>query len=263
MATALVQTAEFLPPPEVLAPEHPNLRRYDSELRSAARNYRQSVLKIGYYGARLRMTEGWRDLGFESEEDYRESLDVPRSTWYKYVRICQNYMQLSLPELEAYQITNLQLLLKVNPSIADNHPWMDEALALKPKKLAELVAERNRAVGDEREPLTSYRVTVPFLAKRAIEQQVEDFQKKHGLSSPGQALEFLIVDRAGEPGILTELSQIRKLLSGVAQSLQMKANRCQLEQERSWIKLAWEMTDACYQKAIQAARQESAGEAND
>jgi hypothetical protein len=147
----------------------------------------------------MRMCEGWTSLGLEpgprGEEAYRESLGIPRSSWYRAVRIGQAFHQLSLPDLERLPIGNAEILLSVNPLILNDHNWVHEARTLQGQQLAELVASRNKAIGDNREPLASMIFRVPLLARKAIETMLTTFQKRHELSSRSQAFEMLIADR--------------------------------------------------------------------
>ena len=101
MATQLsVPAPVYIPQGEVLAPEPESIQNYHFELTEAARNFRRCVAQIAYYGFRMRMSDGWTAFGFESgprgEEAYRESLGIPRSTYYKHVRIGQMLHQLPL-----------------------------------------------------------------------------------------------------------------------------------------------------------------------
>ena len=262
MTTAAISLPVPPPPaPEVLAPESDSVVRMDQELRAAATAYRKSLARIAYFGFRLRLCEGWRAWGFpggtEGENLYRESLEIPRSSWFKAVRIGQALSQLTLEELEAIRPTNLELLIQVHPAIYHDYSWVKEARLLRPKKFAELVAERNREVGDDREPMASFSVRIPFLAKQSIETMVEDFRKKHQLSSPGQALEFLIAEKHDSPSLLSAADQARRLLNGVLETIQ-RNSRLNVE-ATEWIRLAKETLDEACAQAVQASRQEAEG----
>lgn len=260
MATSLVPSSA---PPfasgEVLAPETGDFREYDRELRFAARDYRRALARIAWFGSRICATEGWRQLGFPDEDSYRESLDIPHSTWHKYLRLGYQFQHLSVIEFESIRVTNLQSLLSVNPTILGDYNWIQEAKSLKPERLADLIAQRNKAVGDDREPLVTFTVSVPLLAKRAIETMISAFQKQHNLSGRGQALELLVADRFDRKSLLIAAQQARRLVRGVAQGLQINTNRCVVERERQWAQIALEVLDEACSQAVQAARAESAG----
>jgi hypothetical protein len=243
---------------EVLSPEQHPILEYHAELQSAARNLRYSLAKVAFYGWKMRLTEGWTHFGYEpgprGEEDYRESLDIPRSTFYKHVRIGQALHQLSLEELTRIPTTNAELLIQVDPSIIHDHPWISEAKTLKPKALAELVAERNKAVNG-REPLSTMVVKVPFLAKRAMEEMLESVQHKYELSSKGQALELMIADLHQDANLVSAAGQALQLLRGVQES--MSRRQAPESDETRWLAMAMEVLNEGYAKAVQAAREKS------
>lgn len=227
------------------------------ELVDASKRLRLSLARIAFYGWKMRLAEGWTTFGFEEgprgEDAYRESLGIPRSTYFKHVRIGQALHQLSLADLERIPVSNAELLIQVNPAIVHDHPWVAEAKTLKPKALAELVASRNKTVGGK-EPLSTIALKVPFLAKRAIEDMLDSFQQRHELSSKGQALELMIADLQYDAGLLSAVDQARKLLDGVQKSMQARQAP---EDEQVWLQMAKELLDESYEKTVQAAREKS------
>lgn len=245
---------------EVLAPESTSVLEYHSQLQNAAHSLKSSMARIAYFGFRMRMAEGWTVLGFEDgprgEEAYRELLDIPRSTYYKAVRIGQALHQLSLADLERIPTSNAELLIQVDPSIIHEFSWVQEAKLLKPRDMAELVASRNKAVGG-REPLSTIVFKVAFLAKQAMEGMLESVQKKYDLSSKGQALEMMIADLHNDANLLSSVQKAQQLLGGVAQSIKMR-NGFKGDEE-TWLKMAMEVLDEGYAKALQAAREKSNG----
>ncbi len=249
-----------LPPPpmgEVMPPSDQPVDLFHRELVQAARNLKASLARIAYYGWRMRLAEGWicwgHEPGSRGEDAYRESLGIPRSSYFKFVRIGQALHQLSLADLERIPTTNAELLIQVDPTLIHDWPWVQEARTLKPKQFADLVASRNKTVGGQ-EPLSTIALKVPFLAKQAIEDMLEGFQQRHELSSKGQALELMIADRQHDSNLLTAVNQARQLLEGVQKSM---ARRKAPEDEQTWLQMAKEILDESYEKAVQTARQKS------
>jgi hypothetical protein len=244
-----------------MAPETHPVQDYHVELMEAARHLRLNLARVAYYGFRMRLCDGWTAMGYESgprgEEAYRERLGIPRSTYYKYVRIGQALHQLPLADLERIPVTNAELLIQVNPAILQDYSWVDEAKTLAPAALAELVTTRNKTAGDEREPMASVMFRVPFLAKKAIEGMVDAFRHRNELSSRGQALELMIADRQYDTNLLTVIDQASRLLNGALKSMQRR--KAPEDEERGWIQMAKELLDESYAKAVQAARQKKDG----
>ena len=249
----------YLPPvSEILPPEDTPVLEYNTALQEAARAYRVSTMRIAFYAHRMRMCEGWVALGLDAgprgEEAYREHLGIPRSSYYRAARIGQAFHQLSLPELERIPIGNAEILLSVNPLIFNDHNWIHEARTLPATRLAELVSARNKAIGDNREPLASMMFRVPLLARQAIDSMLTKFQKQHELSSKSQALELLIADKHDQRNLLAAVAQAKKLVGAAVQNLNRK-QAVRHTDEFEWLKLATEVLDAAYTEAIQATRQ--------
>jgi hypothetical protein len=264
-STAIALPVPPLPNPEVLAPAPDSVAELDRELRAAATAYRKTLARIAYHGFRLRLCEGWTLFGFpsgtEGENRYREDvLHIPRSSYFKAVRIGQALHQLSLEELESIRPTNLELLLQVSPTLWHDFAWVREAKILKPARLAELIVERNQAIGEHTEPLTTFTAKVPYLAKQAMETMLEEFRRTNELSSIGQALELLIADRHDRSDLLTAAGRASQMIAGVIRSLD---NMGRIDSEaREWLKLSREVLDEAREKEIQATRQKPArGEA--
>ena len=258
MATAIaVLEPDVLPPlGEILDVEAMPVMEYHQELVQASKQLRTSLMCIAFYGFRIRLCEGWMAFGLESgprgEDAYREMLGVPRSTWFRYVRIGQFLHQLPLADLERIPVTNAELLMQVNPALMNDFEWVQEAKLLAPKALAELICSRNKAVGDEREPLSTLCLRIPFLAKRAIEEMLEAFQHKNELASKGQALELMVADLHNDSSLLASVDQARQLLAGVMASLTQKG--ATETEETAWVTMAREILDESYEKAVQTAR---------
>lgn len=264
VVAAIALPSPPLPPPEVLAPESGSITLLDQELRTAAAAWRKCLARLAYYGFRMRLAEGWTAFGFEpgtpGENAYREQvLEVPRSSYFRAVRIGQALHQLSLEELEAIRPTNLDLLLQVDPTLWHDHAWVKEARILKPKQFAELVAERNERVGGRPEPLVFFSVKVPFLARQALETMIEDFRKKHELDSAGRAVELMVADIHDRPNLIAAAHQAQQLLTGVLLSLPGH-QRTLTDEAKQWIRLAKELLDEASAQALQAARSASPGD---
>ena len=262
MGTQIIPyTAPAIPEPEILAPEPQPAEEYHSALQEAARAMRLSTMRIAYYGFRMRLSEGWTMFGMppgpKGEEQYREFIGVPRSTWYRMCRIGQALHQLTLPELERIPIANAEILLSVSPTIWHDFSWVHEAKSLPSTRLAELVTERNKAAGDDREPMEVMVFRLPSLAKQAIRTMLDVFQNKHELSSQGQALELLIADRYDRGNLLGAVSQAQKLIGAVLFILRDHKKR--FNEQVEFLELASEVLHAASQEAIQASRKKSKG----
>jgi hypothetical protein len=211
------------------------------------------------------MCEGWTVLGYPAgaagENQYREEvLHIPRSTYFKARNIGKVLHALDLGEMEMIRPTNLELLLSVSPTLKNDFPWIKEAKMLPPRRFAELVAQRNKAVGSDSEPFANFSVRVPFLAKQAIEAMLQRFQKQHEIKTAGRALELLVADKHDAPSLLGSVEEARRLMNGVVRS-QAKYGKL-TDEAHGWLLLAKKVLDEASEEAVQAARAESeSGEA--
>jgi hypothetical protein len=221
MRTAVAQHPEETPSPIIL-PSKQEILRYFQELKGAAKTYRSALRRVGFYGWRLQQAEAWGALGFETEDDLREAIDVPSSTFYKWVRLCGILKDLSLEELESIPTTNLELLSQVTLELWPEHPWVEEARTLAPDKLAELITERNHSNGNGYEPMTVYREKVPYSSQKMIRSALEAFRDEHELASTGRALELMVADQYDRPSFIGGYVKIRRMMDELAVVLQQE-----------------------------------------
>ena len=182
------------------------------QLKSCGKTIRQAHAIIAYYGWRLKAGESWTDLGFEDEEAMRKATEIPQSTYYKYLKLGSGLRHLTLEQLQAIPPQNLEYLGSVSIALWPEHDWVTEASTLPPEELCELICKRNREIGDAREPMTRYNVSVPASSQKMIETAVKSFQERHNLASPGRALELLIADKFDRPSYMGALIWMRHRL---------------------------------------------------
>lgn len=238
---------EYLPPAGA-APT------YDRELRRAAKGLKASLTMLAYYGARMRAGDLFSSLGYNSEDEYRESLGVPRSTWFKYIRIGELLYDLSLDDLQAISTGNAELLIQVDPMLRLDYDWVTEAKQLTCESFAELISKRNRQTGAPREPQTYFRAKVPYSVKKFLEESLENFRVKNELTSTAQALEFLIAERHDTPTILETLQQAQGLLRVVLNLLERRQIP-EFNEEFYLIKKSWRLIREARQETISRTNQ--------
>lgn len=252
MGTLAIATPS-LPSPEILSPR-PDLRPHMEGLRTGAKYLKTGTMYIAYHGARLRAADGWKDFGFESEEDCRDKLGIPRSTWYKFIRIGEALIALSLEDLQQITIGNAELLIQVAPELWADYPWVQEAKRLSGGAFAELIVMRNQTAGSDREPMTYVRWQVPYSAKAAIEEMVEAFMQREGLKTTGHALEMLVADTYDRPNMGSLLHRAKYELRTCITEL--GRDHVGLEMRKRFVaqlEQVWRELNAGYEKEIRKA----------
>lgn len=241
-------------------------------MRQTAKIYKSAMMRLAFYSCRLRFAiEGmggdWSILGAElvdddgiihiasTEDEYRESLGISRSNFYKYMRIGEVLSNLSLTDMEQIRVTNAELLMQVDPALMQDFPWVQEAKQLTTDSFAVLVATRNRQTGKDNEPKLYFRAKVPATAKRFLDETVEAFRVEHGLHSSGEALEMLIADVHDRPNAMTTMHTAAQL---VEWAMGRVKKRDPESQEAIWLERAFHMLRRTYT----AVRMESTDEDN-
>jgi len=240
--------------PEILPPSSPELHEIDQNLRQGAKSYRFGLRTIMFYGWKLRLAERWQDLGFADEDAYRRELDVPQSTWYKYVGLGFELRGIPFDDLKQICITTLELMTQIQPELWRDYPWIDEAKQLKPAEFADLIVIRRKQNGDNSEPMCHVKWKVTYLSKQFLEEVVLEFQKRHNLSTPGRALELMIADIHDRPNITAIIEQAKALIVSAQYHMRAKKNFYD-EETHDMLGDARNLLDAEVAKTIYEARQ--------
>ena len=228
-------------------------RQLDQHIRSAIRQHNVSFMHVAYYGWRLKLNNGFTELGYADEYAYMMSLGVSRSWWFEALAVGQALNSLPLEEIEKIPIGQAQLLLQIKPEVRTQYPWAKEAQQDSFRDLAKKIEARNALIpGPEKIPTTPITFRVAATAKEAICKNLESFREKHDLASIGQALEFAVADKTQDTNILAGLYEALKLMSGVRFAL----NKRSMAEERQWLDLATERVREAYKTLLQASRED-------
>ncbi len=216
----------------------------DFQIRAAAQSFRQASMRIAYYGFRLRhsLLNDWSPVGAKDEEDYRKKLGLAQSTWYKLLNIGSALYMVKLADMERIPVGNAELLMKVEPTLWLDYPWVEEAQTLSPDDFAARIVQRNRRAGSDQEPMVNYRVRVPYSAKRFMEETVERFRQEQGLSTPGEALEYLIADLHDRPNVMAAIERANRYIRWAM----YRCRKRKMPSEMQWLERAWHLLNKAY-----------------
>jgi hypothetical protein len=226
----------------------------DFEIRAAAKAYRQSTMRICYYGWRLRyaLMDDWSPLGVKDEEEYRQSLGIGQSTWYRCLKIGTALYTVKLADMERITVGKAELLIQVEPALWHDFPWVQEAQKLSEDEFARLIVQRHRQVGSAREPMTYFRVKVPVSTKKFLLDTLAKFRQEHNLASSAEALEYLVADVHDRPNVMAAIERANRY---VKWSL-FRFRKREVRNETQWLRRAHDLL----KKAYWAVRMEDEGE---
>lgn len=202
-------------------------------------------MRLAYYSWRLRyaLADDWSPLGVKSEDEYRKSLGLAPSTFYKLLNIGAALYTIKLADMERIPVGNAELLMKVEPALWHDFPWVQEAQTLSADEFAAKIVQRNRQAGSDVEPMVQFQVKVPYSAKKFMLDTVEKFRQEHNLASAGEALEYLIADVHDRPNIMAAIERANRY---VKWSLFRLRKRKKMASEQEWLNRAYVLLNKAY-----------------
>jgi hypothetical protein len=226
----------------------------DFEMRAAAKMHRQSSLRIAYYGFRLRyaLMDDWSPLGVKDEEEYRKILGIAQSTYYKLLKIGAALYTVKLSDMERITVGKAELLIQVEPALWHDFPWVQEAQKLSEDDFSRLIVQRHRQVGSAKEPMTYFRVKVPYSAKRFLQDTVEKFRQEQNLATSAEALEYLVADVHDRPNVMAAIERANRYVKWTL----FRFRKRKVRNETQWLLRAYRLLN----KAYWAVRMEDEGE---
>ena len=231
--------------PQVIEPQSYDVHVLDFECRAAAKAYRQSSMRLAYYSWRLRysLADDWSPLGVKNEEEYRKVLGIAQSTFYKLLNLGAALYMVKLADMERIPVGNAELLMKVEPALWHDFPWVQEAQTLSADDFAAKIVQRNRQAGSDSEPMVSFHVRVPYSAKKFLHDTIEKFRQEHNLASAGEALEFLVADVHDRPNVMAAIERANRY---VKWSLFRFRFRKKMAHELGWLSRAHLLLNKAY-----------------
>ena len=79
----------------------------DRQIRGAVRDLYSSFARIAYYGWRLKLSDGFKELGFANEYVYMTSLGIGRTRWFEAVAVGKHFILYHLQTSKRFQLIRL------------------------------------------------------------------------------------------------------------------------------------------------------------
>lgn len=201
-------------------------------------------MRIAYFGFRLRyaLMDDWSPMGVKDEEEYRKILGIAPSTFYKLLNIGAALYTIKLADMERIPVGNAELLMKVEPALWHDFPWVQEAQTLSPDDFAAKIVQRNRSAGSDAEPLVYFHVRVPYSAKKFLKDTIEKFRQEQNLASAGEALEFLVADVHDRPNVMAAIERSNRYIKWAM----FRCKKRKMPIELQWLHRAYQLLNKAY-----------------
>ena len=172
-------------------------------------SFKRKPMALGIAIAKARAQNIWSVLGFESENAWREHLDIGRSTWFRSGRIAELCMKGGIPERELLKISvdNAEILLDLPARQLKVSKWWKLAQEKKASELAALVEkalpEGKDGKPEKADPTVERRVKLDLFLyetqRTVILDGVKAFNKENNipLDDIGRGLELIISEVRG------------------------------------------------------------------
>jgi hypothetical protein len=186
----------------------------DKSIKEAWPKVRKMNMLIGWEGAFIEQHNGWSLLGFDNQHDYRQALQISRSTWYKHIAIAHKFSELDKKAFLAMNIENAARL-GIEPPQVRYDPANVQKAATKPTRefRDELTTESAHKEG---KPAIEKWVEMTWKMKEErrewIEKSLEKWCqengineawcKEYGIDENAYALEMLLAESTGKPTLV-------------------------------------------------------------
>jgi len=201
------------------------LQEADRQLTEAVTSLQKSSMKVGWYGRIVKLSNGFEALGYADEKAYRAAKGVGRSTWYRMVRIAEDFRDLDRDQFLRMTAENAEHLARL--PLEDRYTggtmvkdqivrWIDLAATMNEEQFQKALLEAQAAAADV--PVAEMPVTFKmrvFEGQRpVIIATIDAFQKEHSMKTPGEALEAICVEVQGRKSFASFMQDALPRLRG-------------------------------------------------
>jgi hypothetical protein len=212
--------SEIIPP--LSLSQKSELVMRDTAIRKASASIRSSKCVIAFHGWRLHKSNRWHDLGYASEESYREAAGITPHMWDLCLTVGKLLEPLTLEQLTEIGIEKGILLTHVNSDLWFDFPWLQDAKRMSERDFRDVVTLRNRS-------LDSPEATEALLANQSSEDvvtraKIDYLRRKYGLDNSIDAIKMALRD--ADSSVAIELAKAarhaNKLLTLSQQALRSR-----------------------------------------
>lgn len=167
----------------------------------------RNSLRIGYHAFALKEKNLWGMLGHRDEQEAREAAGVGESTWFATMRIAEAFKGVPEELFVNMKLSNAKALSDLPESKRQDREWLKAAADDSLKDFqAKVDLEMNGKTKESegREPIQSFKTTLPASAKKKVEEGLKHFAESAGLdpANTGKALEVMVAEHTGGAGLI-------------------------------------------------------------
>jgi hypothetical protein len=171
----------------------------------------RNSLRIGFHALALKEKNLWGMLGYKDEGEAREAAGVGKSTWFSTIRLSEAFKGVPEELFTAMRLTNAKALSDLPESQRQDREWLKAAADDSLKEFqAKVDLEMNGKTkdSDTKEPIQSFKTTMPASQKKVVEQGIKTYAAAVGIdpSNTGKVLETAMVELNYGAGLIETLT---------------------------------------------------------
>lgn len=171
----------------------------DQEVDAGSDGLRKGSMRVGWYGRIVKLKDRFQQMGYVDEKDYRLRKGVGRSTWYRMLRIADDFQDLDSATFLGMTAENAEHLSKLPVEERYKPEWIDKASTLNEGQFQKALLEA-QAVSEgveTKEVMVSLKIPVFDGQRAVINEGIELFRQQHNLKTAAESLELIVVESMG------------------------------------------------------------------
>lgn len=176
----------------------------DRCIRRAWMNVRKMSLEIGWEGSFIEKNNGWDMLGFKHQHDYRITVGIGKSNWYRLLAIAERFQNLDKEVFLSMSIENADKLSRQPEAIRYDSKNIEAAAKMSMRDFADTLStqeeHRNGKSTDDKWVDVTWRMKEE--QRVVIEKGIEEWRAEHGIDNNAYALELLVSEFRERPTLV-------------------------------------------------------------
>lgn len=166
----------------------------DRIIRQSAGSLEKSTLRIGWYRLLLQENSLFRDLGFDDEEDYRQSVQIEKTAWHRGYALAKAFKAVGMDRdtFMSMKLESAEVLSRQSEDVRRDPKLIEQAAKLTCRDFTALFhASGIRVAGSRREqPRRGLPFVLEMSAKdrKEVHSVIEGWMRSEGFETRAEAL---------------------------------------------------------------------------